>query len=195
MSTVGIKKADQQLQVVYGEVYAPNIPDSQGDYMTAEEIRKMAWNWLRKGQTHMVDVNHDNQLYGCAAVESFIARDDDTLFIPGSWVIGIHIPDQALWAKVENQEINGFSLEAMAVQTRGAREFEIPETMTGYTDEESGHVHKFEVSFDKEGEFLGGQTDEVDGHSHKIVKGTLTETSDGHAHRFSFVEGLVSEEG
>jgi Putative phage serine protease XkdF len=33
---IAIKKADEELQVVWGEVYAPGIPDSQDDFMTAE---------------------------------------------------------------------------------------------------------------------------------------------------------------
>ena len=34
-SGITIKKYDDEQQLVYGEVYAPSIPDSQGDYMSA----------------------------------------------------------------------------------------------------------------------------------------------------------------
>ena len=30
-----------------------------------------------------------------------------------------------------------------------------------------------------------------DGHVHKILRGTATEETDGHSHRFSFVEGVL----
>jgi hypothetical protein len=46
-----IKKQDDALQVVWGEVYAPGFPDSQGDFMTAETVREMAWRFMRKSDT------------------------------------------------------------------------------------------------------------------------------------------------
>jgi hypothetical protein len=36
------KKADDELQVVYVEIYSPGVPDSQNDFMTKDEIRWMA---------------------------------------------------------------------------------------------------------------------------------------------------------
>jgi hypothetical protein len=36
---IAIRKADDDLQVVWGEAYAPGIPDSQDDFMTAGAIR------------------------------------------------------------------------------------------------------------------------------------------------------------
>ena len=43
------------------------------------------------------------------------------------------------------------------------------------------------------GNFLGGMTNPApDGHVHRIVRGTVTEPSNGHAHRFSFVEGVLN---
>ena len=46
--TLVVKSEEQQ--IVYGEVYAPNRPDAQGEYMTAVEIRKMAHEFIRSGQ-------------------------------------------------------------------------------------------------------------------------------------------------
>ena len=37
---VQIKKLDRDEQVVFGEAYAPSFPDSQGDTMSADEIRR-----------------------------------------------------------------------------------------------------------------------------------------------------------
>ena len=34
-------------QIVYAEVYAPNVLDTHGDYMTAETIEKMAHDFLK----------------------------------------------------------------------------------------------------------------------------------------------------
>jgi Putative phage serine protease XkdF len=53
---IPIKKAVEELQVVWGEVYAPGISDSQDDFMTAEAIRNMAWGFMRKGALSKIDV-------------------------------------------------------------------------------------------------------------------------------------------
>lgn len=193
--TKPLKKFDDELQIVWGEVYAPGIPDSQGDFMSAEEIRKMAYDFMLQGKQQMVDVNHDNQLYGCCVVETFIARDDDSVFIPQSWVVGVCIPDATLWGMVKSGELNGFSLQGLAVTQQTTLTLTIPEKVTGETTEANGHVHRFTVRFSADGSFQGGETDTVDGHSHKIVRGTVTETVSGHSHRFSFVEDLIYANG
>jgi hypothetical protein len=77
-----------------GEVYSPDFPDSQGDYMTAEEIRLMAYRFMAKGEPYRIDKEHDKKECGAFVVESFIARENDPDFISGSWVIGVHIPGQ-----------------------------------------------------------------------------------------------------
>jgi hypothetical protein len=59
---VQIKKLDQEEQIVFGEVYAPGFPDSQGDFMSAGEIKKMAYNFIRKGALSNIDTNHTQQL-------------------------------------------------------------------------------------------------------------------------------------
>lgn len=188
---VSIKKIDDELQVVYGEVYAPNVPDSQGDYMIAVEIRKAAHKFVADGLVTKIDTNHDRRENGSSVVESFIARDDDNMFIPGSWVVGVHIPNRDTWRLVKTGALNGFSFDGMAV--RSAKDFEvsIPDNLTGQTDKFEGHEHSFAVKFSVTGEFLGGETDEVAGHKHLIKAGTVTEDVHGHRHRFNVVDGWI----
>ncbi len=183
-------KLDEDEQIVFGEVYAPDVVDSQGDTMSAEEIKKMAYKFMEKMRVHKIDVQHNNKPSGAYVVESFIARDGDPLFIPGSWVLGVHIPDKGLWNRVKSGELNGFSFEGLVSSTPTRVKSNIPEEVKGLTDNRVGHSHAFKVKFDHEGNFLGGETDEVDGHKHVIKAGTVTEQSLGHTHRFSYVEGL-----
>lgn len=193
MTTLTIKKSEQQeeLRIVWAEVYAPDRPDSGGDFMTKEEIRKMAHRFMKKMALGNVDVMHDNrQVEGVQIVESFVARDDDPVFIPGSWVVGVHIPDDNLWQRVKKGEINGFSLEAVALTENVEVEIDFPPVVSGNTDKAEDHVHKFYVTYDDQGNFLGGKTDEVSGHSHVIKAGTVTELENGHTHRFSSVDNL-----
>lgn len=189
---VQIKKCDEEQQLVYGEVYAPTVPDSQGDFMSRDEIQRMAHEFMRKGLVTKIDVQHTREESGCYVVESFIARDDDNVFIPGSWVLGVKVPDPLVWSLVKSGELNGFSLDGMGVRVDTVLEINVPDTITGETEESGGHRHKFFVKYDSDGKFLGGWTDEgPDGFRHEILRGTLTETANGHAHRFSFVEGVL----
>ena len=191
---VNIRKTDTKLQIVFGEVYAPNVPDSQGDFMLAHDIRKMAHNFVRSLKMRKVDVNHDNEPLEASVVESFIATEEDKIYLTGAWVVGIKIDDDEIFKKVEEGEINGFSMEARVVPIEQEVILEIPPVIKGETlvnlDEETGHTHKFDIRFNQDGEFMGGETDEVDGHKHLILRGTSTEKADGHSHRYSFLEAF-----
>lgn len=191
---VTIKKADTKKQVVYGEVYSPNTLDTQNDFMSAEVIEKMAWDFMRRGVKE-VDVEHDRQPVNAHPVESFVARPGDPDFAEGSWVLGIHIPDKSVWAKVEKNEINAFSMWGTGQRERRVVEVDIPDDgiVRGTTllqKDEDGHAHEFELRFSPDtGRFLGGVAKEGEaGHSHSITKGTVTEAGgeDGHTHRFLF---------
>lgn len=191
MERVPVFKKQSMKQIVYGEVYAPNRPDSDNEFMTAETIEKMAHDFLRNKRTGQIDIEHSNNLVeGASVVESFIAREGDPDFIPGSWVVGVHIPDKETWALVESGEINGFSLEAMVEKESQARTLERPPDLIGKTSLDDGHTHQFFVNYDPQGRFVGGKTDVTNDHYHKIKAGTVTEPTNGHTHRFSSVDKL-----
>lgn len=195
MSDFNIRKSDKKKQIVYGEVYIPDIPDSDGEFMNREEIEKMAHGFMANQKTHKIDIQHDNKEYGLYAVESFIARKGDETFIEGSWVLGVHIPYADIWELVEKGELNGFSLEALVSKKQVEIELTLPVLLTGITEESDGHVHHYSVFIDEDGNFSGGSTNEVEGHSHTISRGTATDKTNGHSHRYSFVEYLLELEG
>ncbi len=184
-----IKSEDQQL--VYGEVYSPNRPDAQGEYMTASEIQKMAHEFIRSGKMGQIDFMHGNKVIkGVSVVESFISDAADTRFIPESWVIGAHIADVDVWTKIKKGEYNGFSMEALVSRHDMEVDVEIPPVVTGLTSKQEDHQHKFFVAYDEHGQFKGGITDTVNGHYHTIVAGTHTQDAAGHRHRFSSVDNV-----
>ena len=187
-----ICKSDAPEQhIVYGEVYAPDRPDAQGEFMRAEYIQKMAHEFVRKGRMDQIDVMHNNQVVpGLCIVESFIARKGDPDFLEGSWVIGMHVPDDDLWGKIKKGDINGFSMEALVTRHQQDVLIEQPPVVSGMTSKSDGHEHKFYVTYDQAGAFKGGTTDMIDGHVHRIVAGTHTEIAAGHSHRFSSVDDL-----
>lgn len=188
---VPIKKTDTAKQIVMGEVYIPNQLDSQGEFMTAEGIESAAYSFMRKSQMDAVDHEHDLKASGADVVESFIARKGDPDFTEGAWVVAVHVTGEQ-WDQVLKGEINGFSMYGQARREERTIEIEVPDdgVVKGDTFDTEGHVHKFTVRVDDQGNFLGGSTDEVDGHSHTISKGTATDTVAGHAHRYDFLEAL-----
>lgn len=207
MTQILIKKAEAKLQIVYAEVYAPLRPDAHNDFATEDVIRKAAWDFMRNLRQDQVDHQHTNELVDSACiVESFIAREGDPLFIPGAWVVGIHIPNPEEWAKVENGTWNGLSMEAWLKKTEVEIEVDLPPVIYGTTaepvfggdtyDPEDDHTHRIQVAYNEEGTFLGGRTEPhpVDGHWHRIYAGTITEVSQGHFHRFMHLDDFQISE-
>lgn len=107
---VTFTKSAAAKQIAYGEVYVPNSPDTQGDYASAEMVRKMAHDFVAAGRVGNIDVEHDELPSGCSVVESFVARKGDPDFTEGAWVVGVHIPDADLWAQVVSGAITGLSM-------------------------------------------------------------------------------------
>lgn len=69
-----IIKADSESHFVTGIVYEPMVEDTQGNYMTADEIAKAA-HWFMKNQGS-VDIQHCFQKAdGVEVVESFLLSD------------------------------------------------------------------------------------------------------------------------
>lgn len=199
-----IKKTDDELQIVWGEVYVPNIPDSHRHYMTEMEVMKMAYRTLADALTGRAmfegyDTQHDNIACQDVIVESFIARPGDPDFLPGAWVVGLHISDPDRWHLVKTGELNGFSMQASVLMEECEVEIDLPESVTGETAVSSDgdlHPHRFKVRFSETGEYLGGETTEgvradgLDRHGHRIVRGSLTEPAGNppHTHRFSLID-------
>ena len=190
---VNFSKFDNEKQLAYGEVYMPMIPDSQGDFMTETEIEKMAHGFMMDGLLRGVDTQHDLCDNGSVVVESFIVRKGDPDFVEGSWVAVVKVADD-LWPLVKSGELGGFSMYGSGERTPTMITIEIPDNgiMKGDTDSTEDHTHSYNIRFNEDGDFLGGETNMVNDHSHKITKGTVTEESEDHRHRFSFVEALQS---
>ena len=108
---VDFKKSDKAKQIVYGEVYVPDRRDTDGNYMTAETIEKMAHDFMMHSRNTQINKSHSGAKDKGCVVESFIARDGDPEFIAGSWVVGVHVPDAEVWKSIEAGELTGFSIE------------------------------------------------------------------------------------
>lgn len=189
------RRSDVQFErVVFGEVMVPMTLNVYGDISTKEMVRDCAYEFARQG--YGLDVEHDNvdvtntRYY---VVESFIARDDDPDFIPGSWVIGIKIVDDSLWEDVLAGVLNGFSFEAEMFYTEV--EFDDPgvRTVIGVTEPDpfDGHTHEYTVVIDSNNRVISGGTGITNGHYHPIQVHTVTGLGLGHTHRYQLVEGTT----
>ena len=108
-----IVKADAANHYVTGIVYEPMAEDSQGNYMTEEEITKAAYYFAKNGDK--VDLQHSFEpLEGASVVETWIAKADFEIdgeaIRKGTWLMTVEVTDAAVWAGIEKGEITGFSM-------------------------------------------------------------------------------------
>lgn len=183
---VTIKKVNSKKQIIYGEVYAPNVLDTYGEMMTAEDIEKMAHRFMGLDLMNTIDVQHDNKPRDAYPVESFIARAGDHDYTEGAWVLGVKVADPALWAEIENGKLNGYSFEALVHKLPAVVEYDYEQMLFGHTEENKGHTHMFFVEMNDSGKIISGRTTTEMGHDHVIRGGTATLPGgpDGHTHRF-----------
>lgn len=108
-----IIKADPENHYVTGIVYEPMTEDTQGNYMSEDEIIKAAYWFAKNGDK--IDLQHSNKaLENAAVVENWVAKADfeiDGMQIQkGTWLITVEISDEDVWKGIENGEITGFSM-------------------------------------------------------------------------------------
>lgn len=175
---------------VFGEVYAPDIVDTDGESMSAEDIKKMAHDFIASGKVLSLDTNHDHRVCGAQVVESFIARKGDPDFAEGAWVLGVRMEEGPLWEAVKSGEINSFSVDAtvlMVPSDKPLPKYKSAYGETMYSVEQEGvepHKHVYFLEFAEDGTVLKGRTSEANGHAHNIIGTVTTEKSEGHSHRF-----------
>lgn len=108
-----IVKANGDNHYVTGIVYEPMAEDSDGNYMTEEEITKAAYYFAKN--SGQVDIQHSFKPFeGGTVVESWIAKADfaidDEQIKKGTWLMTVEVADADIWASIEKGEITGFSM-------------------------------------------------------------------------------------
>lgn len=113
-----ILKADADSHFVTGIVYEPMVEDTQGNYMTEDEITKAAYWFAKNG--NQVDLQHCfEKCDGAAVVESYVAKCDMEIegesIKKGTWIMTMEISDAAVWESIQKGDITGFSMGGMGV--------------------------------------------------------------------------------
>lgn len=108
-----ILKTDAENHYVTGIVYEPMAEDSQGNYMTEDEITKAAYYFAKNGDK--VDLQHSFEpLDGATVVENWIAKADFDIdgeaVRKGTWLMTVEVTDPEVWTAIEKGDITGFSM-------------------------------------------------------------------------------------
>lgn len=185
--------SDSRWHYVEGVVYQPLAIDTDWETMTADDVQKMAHDFIASGKVEAIDTQHNRQTSGAEVVESFIARKGDPDYPEGSWVLKCRMEDGPLWESIKSGELNGYSFDAFVSKVPKQVVVDMVKVASGDsedntdTSEVPAHKHEYYVEFDSKGRVVVGVTDEVLGHTHRISGTVVTDEADGHTHRF-FVE-------
>lgn len=124
-----IKAKDGEYErYVFGLVLEPNdgdggnpfAPDLQKDAYSAEEIWAGWWSYTvdsrELGLLHKTAVD----ISGMVLLDNYVVPDDMTVngqhFRKGSWVMGAHVKDDALWKGILDGTYNGWSIQGSAIR-------------------------------------------------------------------------------
>ncbi|TBX48067.1 XkdF-like putative serine protease domain-containing protein [Bacillus thuringiensis] len=151
---VPILKTEEEKQLVTGVVYEPDVEDSHGDTMTAEEIEKAAYTFMENYQH--IDKQHDEIAGKGTVVENWIAKSDMTVgeqeVKAGTWLMTVRVDDTDTWEEIKKGDVTGFSMGGFGERV------EIAKT-DDFTHEDKGLIRKM-LHF-------------VKGETHKITKGEV----------------------
>lgn len=106
---------------VLGVAYQPDTLDGHGEFMSAEELERIAWEYCRKHR--QIGFYHaDGTLDHADVVESFIHRGPDwtttdingneQVIKTGSWLLGA-LCDQPGFEQVVSQKADGWSMDGL----------------------------------------------------------------------------------
>lgn len=119
-TTTMITKVDNTKRLVYGIVLEPDTVDAQFDLVPMQVVEDAAHDFLAKfNKASQLGVMHTlfGEL-GISLVQSYIAPVDFELngvqVKVGTWVMVVKVFDDALWERIQNGEITGFSIGGVA---------------------------------------------------------------------------------
>ncbi|MCR5788625.1 MAG: hypothetical protein K6G83_01940 [Lachnospiraceae bacterium] len=146
-----IIKADTESHYVTGIVYEPMTEDTDGEFMTAEEIRKAAYFYVKNSES--VDIQHSFEPEtSCSVVESWIAKADFSLggqdVKEGTWLMTVEVTNDDLWDRIQKGEITGFSMGGVCMSSEEEVDLSEVEKNNEKQPENKGLLTKF-------AEFLG----------------------------------------
>ncbi len=117
------KTADEQ-RMIYGVAIEPGVTALHGEVISAETCRKAAHDYLRDhGGINLEHPGLDGYRpdVDAVVVESVILPCDvadwhGSAVRKGAWVVGIHVPSEAVWKSAKAGKFGGLSIEGTATR-------------------------------------------------------------------------------
>lgn len=107
---------DDEKRLIYAVAMEPDVEDAHGEATTLEEVEAAAHAFMLGERG--VNVDHKGANVPAEIVENWVQQGDATIggekVRSGSWVVAIHVTDDALWARAKAGEFGGVSVEGMA---------------------------------------------------------------------------------
>jgi hypothetical protein len=128
LSDIKLSSVDAERKMLYGAALVPDKKILRYDQENNEEyfilfeketIYRCAHLFLMKHLQNAHSLEHQTPLEGCVVVESWIIEDPEHdkakhfgMKLPaGTWMLGVHVQDDAVWNQVKEGSITGFSIE------------------------------------------------------------------------------------
>ena len=182
-----IRNEDQR--IVEGVIYPAFQLDTYDTMMLPADLAKMCHDFSIKRMADAVDVEHNEIKSGSRILRHWIALPDDPDGYPaGSWVGLCKVYDDELWSRVKRGEINGFSIQAKAVEVAFDCVVNMVQRAEGATETSTNdtllphHTHEVVITFDAKGSVIPCETSEVLGHKHTVYYSTATQEVFEHSH-------------
>lgn len=163
------KSIDEKRQV-FGYVLVPDLPDFQGDIVSAKSVEEAAHSFLktmsgRRQTGDGIGVEHKAFEGFGHPIESFV--DHEGKFgVKGGWVLGTQIVDNGTWEKIKSGEILGYSIGG-----RGDRQPIEGAQLKAATQEKSAMLNElYAVAFLKSGFSADEARDRAEELNYKVDK-------------------------
>lgn len=112
------KSTNEELKQVTYVAMLPDTVDLQGDFTSADEVRKAMESFNRSPQRP--NLFHRTMSSGFEVIESYLAPTSFELGgIPvekGTWLMTFQIHDDDIWDLIKSGDINGISIGAKAIK-------------------------------------------------------------------------------
>lgn len=124
---VKFEEQESKRRMLYGALLIPDQfifrvhPKTNEEYyvkFTKETIRKIAYNYIMNNRQHNATYEHESKIDGVSLVETWLIEGDYDksmnfgFSLPvGTWFGGMYVSNDDIWAKVEENDVFGFSIE------------------------------------------------------------------------------------
>ena len=120
--SVDFVKVEEEKRLCCGLVIEPEVEDTYGDIISAEEIEKAMIRFMERNP--QIRVEHDpDYAPKVAIIENWIEREGRLIgeqFVKaGSWLMTVKVFDDDVWDMIKSGKLNGFSFRGPGIAVSG----------------------------------------------------------------------------